>query len=83
MPQHLIPQCVAPPHDVTDYRVGALALVLDGLVQRRIELLALEAEGCQSQPGQHRLELVGHRFERTGFQITVTASPIQVVENRK
>ncbi len=57
--------------------------MLDGLVQRWIELLTLQAEGRQSHPGQHRLEFVGHRLEWTGFQIAVTASPIQVVENWK
>ena len=63
----MVAESVAAPHDVSDNGVGALTLVLNGLVQGRVELLTFDSEAHQTQPGQHGNQFVGHRFEWTGL----------------
>ncbi len=61
----------------------AFAFVLNGLVQRRIELVALVAEARKTQPLKGCRQLVGHRLQRTGLQVPVAAGTVEVVEHRQ
>ena len=60
-----------------------VTLVLHGLVQRRVELVTLGAEGDQPQPCQGADQLVGDRLQRTGLQVAVAAGAVEVVEHRQ
>ena len=57
--------------------------MLHRLVQRRVEVLALDSEGGQAESGEHPHELVGHRLQRSVVEVAVAASPVEIVEHRK
>ena len=56
--------------------------MLHGLVHRRVERLALGAEGLEAELLHHGHELVGDRLERAA-QVAVRAGPLDVVEHRE
>ena len=83
MAHNQIADLVAAPHHAADDGVCSVALVLNGLVQRRVEFVALGSESrkAQSLKGSH--QFVGDRLQRTGLQIAVAARPVEIVEHRK
>src|SRR5262245_34256929 len=60
-----------------------IALVLNGLVQRRVEFVALVAESRKTKSLKGGREFVGDRLQRTGFQVTVAAGAVEVIEHWK
>ena len=84
VPQHLVAQFVAVPHDAADHRlraVGAVALVLHGFVQHRVEVVALGAERRQPESGQHAEQFVGDQLQRPRLEISVTACAVEIVKH--
>ena len=83
MAHHLIADLVAAPHHGADDGMGAVALVLHGLVQRRVELVALVAEARKAKSLKGGHQLVGDRLQRAGLQVAVAAGAVEVVEHRQ
>ena len=61
--------------------MGPVALVLNGLVQRRVELVALGTEARKAQSLKRGHQLVGNRLQRPGLQVTVAARPVEIVQH--
>ena len=61
--------------------MGSLALVLDGLVQRRVELVALGTECRKTKPLKGGHQFVGNRLQRAGLQVAVAAGAVEIVED--
>ena len=84
VPQHLVTEFVALPHHIADHRLRALrtiTLVLHGLVQHRVEVITLGAERRQPKSGQRAEQFVGDQLQRPGFQVSVTACAVEIVEH--
>src|SRR5690606_2022306 len=71
VPQHPLAEPIALPHDRAEHRIVARTLVLHGLVQGRVERVALRAELLEALLAQRVDELVGHRLQRPGFEVAV------------
>src|ERR1700752_3319578 len=83
MAHHMIADLVSTPHHGTDDGMRSLALVLNSLVQTRVELVALVAESRKAKPFKRGRQLVGDRLQRTGLQVTMAAGAVEVVEHRQ
>ena len=66
---------------ITGLEPSRRRLVLHGLVQHRVEVLAFLAERHQTESGQGAVQLVGYRLQRAGLQVAVLARPLEIVEH--
>jgi hypothetical protein len=55
--------------------------VLHGLVQHRVEVVALGAERRQPKAGQRAEQFVGDQLQRPRLQISMTACAVEIVEH--
>ncbi|SKV35071.1 Uncharacterised protein [Mycobacteroides abscessus subsp. abscessus] len=61
--------------------MAVLAIVLNRLVQRGIEVIALCSERRQPQPFQRRGQLVRNTAQRARFQVTVLSRAVEIIQH--
>src|SRR5215207_6037811 len=81
MAHDLITDLVSATHHGADDGMRAFPLMLHGLVQQRVERIAFIAESRKPKTLKGSRELVGHRLQGTGLQVSVVAGAIEVVEH--
>jgi len=78
--QDALTEPVALAHHHADDRIVSAALVLHGLVQGRVERITLRTEFHESLLLQGGDQLVRDALEGSGFEVTVRAGAVEIVE---